>query len=325
MKFPLRIFIEIKMLRYVCLRILYAVPTLLFVSIAIFVLLRLSGTDPVTQYLINSNIIATPENIATVSAKLGLDKPILEQYWIWLKKAIVLDFGVSYTSGRSVSADFMYFLPNTLLLVACALIFTLLFSIPLGVVSAIYKDRMPDFFVRFFTFIGVSMPSFWLAFLLILFFSIFLEWLPVFGGGSFEHLILPTLSISLMSLCLNVRLIRTSMLEFSNERFVLYARMRGVGSFRIAIRHIFHNAILPIVTSLGMHIGELVGGALLIEMIFSYPGIGRYVITGISNNDYPIIQCFVLVFCFIFIVCNLCVDLFYTFLDPRLKKEFQRA
>lgn len=312
------------MFRYIVIRILYAIPTLLFVSFAIFILLRLSGTDPIMQYLINSNIPATPENIALVSAKLGLDKPILEQYWIWFKQAVVLDFGTSYVSGRKVSADFMYFLPNTLLLVGCALLFTFLFSIPLGILSAIYKDRIPDFLIRFFTFIGVSTPNFWLAFLLILFFSIFLEWLPVFGGGSIKHLILPVLSISMMSLCLNARLIRASMLELGNERFVLYAKMRGIHSFRITIKYVFHNAILPIITSLGMHIGELFGGALLVEMIFSYPGIGRYVITGITNNDYPIIQCFIVVFCFIFILCNLCVDLLYVFLDPRLKKEIQK-
>lgn len=313
------------MFRYIVIRIVYAIPTLLFVSFAIFILLRLSGTDPIMQYLINSNIPATPENIALVSAKLGLDKPILEQYWIWLKQAVVLDFGTSYVSGRNVSADFMHFLPNTLLLVGCALLFTFLFSIPLGILSAIYKDRIPDFLIRFITFIGVSTPNFWLAFLLILFFSVFLEWLPVFGGGSIKHLILPVLSISMMSLCLNARLIRASMLEFGNERFVLYAKMRGIQSFRIAIKYVFHNAILPIITSLGMHIGELFGGALLVEMIFSYPGIGRYVITGIANNDYPIIQCFIVVFCFIFILCNLCVDLLYAFLDPRLKKEIQKG
>lgn len=311
------------MLRYIFYRILMIIPILLIASFIIFYLLRLNNTDPVAQYLINSNLPSTPEVIATVRHEFGLDKPILEQYILWLKKAVVLDFGKSYMTDRDVWADFLYYLPNTLLLAFMAFLLTLIVSIPLGILSAYYRDRIPDFLIRFFCFIGVCMPNFWLAFLLIMLFSITLGWLPALGANGVSSFILPAISVAFMSLCVNIRLIRSNMLEVSKERHITYAYLRGLKKGHVTIKHIFYNALLPLITALGMHFGELIGGALIIESIFAIPGIGYYSLQGIANHDYPIIQCFVLLMCLVFSLCNIIIDICYALLDPRIRKNME--
>lgn len=311
------------MLRYIIYRILMIVPILLIASFIIFYLLRLNNTDPVAQYLINSNLPSTPEVIAAVRHEFGLDKPILEQYILWLKKAVVLDFGKSYMTDRDVWADFLYYLPNTLLLAFMAFLLTLITSIPLGILAAYYRDRIPDFLIRFFCFIGVCMPNFWLAFLLIMLFSITLGWLPALGASGISSFILPAISVAFMSLCVNIRLIRSNMLEVSKERHITYAYLRGLKKWNVTCKHIFYNALLPLITALGMHFGELIGGALIIESIFAIPGIGYYSLQGIANHDYPIIQCFVLLMCLVFSLCNMIIDICYALLDPRIRKNME--
>lgn len=311
------------MLRYIIYRTLMIIPILLVASFIIFYLLRLNNTDPVAQYLINSNLPSTPEVIAAVKHDFGLDKPILEQYILWLKKAVVLDFGKSYMTDRDVWLDFLYYLPNTLLLALMAFLLTLIMSIPLGILSAYYRDRIPDYLIRFFCFIGVCMPNFWLAFLLIMLFSITLGWLPALGADGLSSFILPAISVAFMSLCVNIRLIRSNMLEVSKERHITYAYLRGLKKRHVTCKHIFYNALLPLITALGMHFGELIGGALIIESIFAIPGVGYYSLQGIANHDYPIIQCFVLLMCFVFSICNMLIDICYALLDPRIRKNME--
>ncbi len=313
------------MLRYILYRILAIIPILLLASFIIFYLLRFNNTDPVAQYLINSNIPSTPDIVAAVRHDFGLDKPILEQYILWLQKAVQLDFGKSYMTDKDVGKDFLYYLPNTLLLASIAFLFTFFISIPLGIIAAYYRDKFPDFLIRFFCFIGVCMPNFWLAFLLIMLFSLTLGWLPALGIEGIQSFILPAMSIALMSICVNIRLIRANMLEVSKERHILYAYLRGLNKQHVTCKHIFYNAMLPIITALGMHIGELIGGALIIESIFAIPGIGYYSLQGIANHDYPIIQCFVLIMCLIFSLCNLAIDILYALLDPRIRKNMEHA
>lgn len=318
------------MKKFICYRILSLVPIVLLSSFCVFCLLRLGGSDPVMMYIMHSQIPATEEMIATLRAEFGLDKPLLEQYFLWLKDAIMLDFGDSYMNGRAVSEDFLRFLPNTLLLVLFGFILTLLFALPLGFLSMYYHNKLPDMFIRIFCFIGVSMPNFWLGFLLILCFSIYLGWLPAVGieGDGIEQwksFILPSISIALMSICILTRLIATNMLEVAKERHIIYAKMRGIGGLRLYIRHIFYNAFLPVLTAMGMHIGELIGGALIIESVFGIPGIGAYSITGIANHDYPIIECFIVVLSVCFVLCNAIIDILYAFLDPRIAKQLSRT
>ncbi|RDU66388.1 nickel ABC transporter permease subunit NikB [Helicobacter didelphidarum] len=313
------------MLSYIFQRILYMIPILFLSSLVIFIALRVSNIDPVTQYIIHSNLPPTPEVIQAIQHDFGLDKPIMEQYWLWLKKAVMLDFGNSYITGRSVSQDFLYFLPQTLLLGGCAFVILLFFSIPLGILSAMYRDKIPDFIIRFICFLGVSTPSFWLAFLLIFVFSIKLEWLPPLGLESAKSLIMPALSIAFMSMCVNTRLIRSNMLEVKKERHLLYAKLRGLNKTTINLKHTFYNALLPIVTSFGMHLGEIIGWALVVENVFAISGVGLYSVQGFANHDYPIIQCFVIVMCFIFTLCNLIIDILYAFLDPRIRRNIEES
>lgn len=309
------------MLKYILKRILLIVPLLLGVSIIVFFVLRLNGTDAVLSYLTFSGITPTPEIVEETKAMLGLDKPIITQYFIWLNDAIRLDFGKSYLTGRDVMSDMLYYLPATLDLAIFALFLTLAISIPLGIFCAIYKDSWLDNITRFFCFLGVSTPNFWLGLLLVIVFSIKLNLLPPFGIGNLSHLIMPGFAIAFMSIAINTRFIRTNFLEIKDKRFVYYAKIRGVSKPKIYTNHVFLNSLIPIITVIGMHIGELIGGALIVENIFAYPGVGRYAVAAISNNDYPVVQCFILMMSFIFIILNLIIDIVYAFIDPRIRLQ----
>jgi nickel transport system permease protein len=241
------------------------------------------------------------------------------QYLAWLWDALHLDFGKSYVTRRDVFEEFVYYLPATLKLGGLSFLITLGLSVPLGIWAAKYRDRLPDQIVRFVAFIGVSLPNFWLGFLLVLVFSIWLGWLPPFGTGSAAHIVMPALAIAFMSTAINARLLRASMLDVAGQRHVLYARLRGLGEASVTGRHVLRNALLPIVTAAGMHLGELIGGTLVIENIFAWPGVGRLAVSAIYNRDYPVLQCFTLLMTFIFVLCNLGIDALYAWLDPRIR------
>lgn len=309
------------MLFYVIKRCLLIPPLVLAVSLVIFLFLRLGGTQPALAYLRAANIPLSDQAIAEAERYLGLDKPIWEQYVIWLEGAMRLDFGQSYMTSRPVWDDLLYYLPATLKLSSFALLLTLALSLPLGIWAARYRERWPDFAIRGLAFIGVSVPNFWLAFMLVLLFAVQLGWLPAMGYGGLSHMLLPAVAIAFMSLCINARLLRAGMLETQGLRHVRYARMRGLSEAYIERHHVLRNSLLPIVTAVGMHIGELIGGALVVESIFSWPGMGRYMLSAISNNDYPVIQCCTLLMTVIFILCNLVIDLIYAYLDPRIRLE----
>ncbi|MEX0494009.1 nickel ABC transporter permease subunit NikB [Raoultella terrigena] len=309
------------MRRYVLRRILLLMPMIFAASVIIFLMLRLGTGDPALDYLRLSNLPPTPEMVASTRAMLGLDQPLVAQYASWLWKALHLDFGLSFATQRPVLDDVMHFLPATLQLAGAALVIILLTSVPLGIWAARHRDRPADFIVRAIAFLGVSMPNFWLAFLLVMLFSVYLQWLPALGYGGWRHLILPAASIALMSLAINARLLRASMLEVAGQRHVTWARLRGLSDRQTERRHILRNASLPVVTAIGMHIAELIGGTMIIENIFAWPGIGRYAVSAIFNRDYPVIQCFTLVMVVVFALCNLMVDLLNAALDPRIRRH----
>lgn len=307
------------MWRYATRRLLLLIPMIFAASLLIFLMLRLGTGDPALGYLRLSNLPPTPEMVASTRAMLGLDQPLWMQYAHWLWRALHLDFGLSYATQRPVLDDVLGFLPATLLLAGAALVLILLISIPLGIWAARHRDRLPDFIVRLIAFLGVSMPNFWLAFLLVMLFAVYLQWLPAMGYGGWRHLILPAASIAFMSLAINARLLRASMLEAAGQRHVTWARLRGLDRRQTERRHILRNAALPIVTAVGMHIGELIGGTMIIENIFAWPGVGRYAVSAIFNRDYPVIQCFTLIMVVVFVLCNLAVDLLNAALDPRIR------
>lgn len=307
------------MMRFIFRRVLLLIPMLLGTSLFIFLILRLGPSDPALDYLRLSKIPPTPQAVESARELLGLDKPIMTQYSHWLSDALHLDFGISYATQKPVLPDLLYFLPATLQLAGLALALTIILSVPMGMLAARYREKWPDQLVRVIAFIGVSMPNFWLGFLLILLFSIHLGWLPPMGKGEAKHLIMPVIAISLMSLAINARLLRASMLEVAGQRHVRYARLRGLSEMTVERSHILRNAWLPVITAIGMHIGELLGGALIIESIFSWPGVGRYAVSAIMNRDYPVIQCFTLLMVVIFVLCNLVVDIIYAIADPRIR------
>ena len=307
------------MLGYTLKRIFMMVPMLLGASLAVFLMLRLGPVDPALEYLRISQIPPTPDAVAETQRVLGLDRPLATQYLSWLWDAVRLDFGTSFMTGRPVAADLAYYLPATLQLAGVALIFTLAVSLPLGIWAARHRDGPSDRAVRALAFVGVSMPNFWLGFLLVMLFSVALGILPPMGRGTAAHFVMPVIAVSLMSLSINARLLRASMLEVAGERHVTYARLRGLSPERIERAHVLRNALLPIVTATGMHVGELIGGTLVIESVFGWPGVGRYAVTAIYSHDFPVIQCFALMMVLIFVTCNLLVDLLYAVLDPRVR------
>lgn len=307
------------MLRFIAGRLALIPLMLLGVSGVVFAMLRLGRGDPALDYLRLSQIPPTDAAIAKARVLLGLDRPLVEQYLTWLWDALRLDFGVSYATRRPVLDEFLYYLPATLQLAAVALLITLAVSLPLGIWAARHPDKLPDQIVRGIAFIGVSMPNFWLGFLLVMVFSVWLGLLPPLGKGGIEHMLMPVLAVSLMSLSINARMLRTSMLEAGGQRHVLYARLRGLSDRNVTRHHILRNALLPIVTATGMHIGELIGGTLVVENIFGWPGLGRYAVSAIYNRDFPVLQCFVLLMTLIFVLCNLVIDILYAWLDPRIR------
>lgn len=309
------------MLKFIVKRLLTLMPLLLTVSILVFLVLRLGENDPAMSYLRLSNIPPTDQALAAAREHLGLDRPMAVQYIDWLWKAIHLDFGVSYVTGTPVLERMLYYLPNTLYLTGVALAFTLFISLPLGIVAALKKDRWPDHLTRAIAFIGVSTPNFWLGFLLVYLFSVKLGWLPAMGLGGPAHVIMPAFTLALMSLCINIRLIRGSMLEQMNTRSVLYARIRGVRESWVVGHHILKNSMIPVITAIGMHIGEMMGGAVVAEILFAWPGVGRYAVFSIYNRDFPVMQCFILIMTVIFVLCNLAVDILYAWMDPRIRYE----
>ncbi|MCZ7863715.1 nickel ABC transporter permease subunit NikB [Agrobacterium salinitolerans] len=300
-------------------RVILLVPMLLGASLVIFLMLRLGPSDPAMDYLRLSKVPPMPKALADARQMLGLDRSIAVQYFDWLGKAVRGDFGVSYATQRPVLPDLLHFLPATLQLAGVALALTIGISVPLGVWAARYRERWPDQAVRFLAFFGVSMPNFWLGFLLVMVFSVHLGWLPPMGRSGIANIVMPAIAVSFMSLAINARLLRASMLEVAGQRHVRYARLRGLSEREVERSHILRNAWLPIITAMGMHIGELLGGTLVIESIFGWPGVGRYAVSAIMNRDYPVIQCFTLVMVTIFVVCNLIVDIIYAWADPRIR------
>lgn len=307
------------MLGFIIRRLLLLIPMLLGASVIVFLVLRLAPSDPAMDYLRLSYVPPSPEALEHARQMLGLHRPLITQYFDWLWRAIHLDFGHSYATGRPVLGDLMHFLPATLQLAGVALVVTMGISIPLGMWAARHPNRWPDHVVRLVAFFGVSMPNFWLGFLMVLLFSIQLGWLPPMGKGGWQHMVMPAIAVSLMSLSINARLLRASMLEAAGNRHVAYARLRGLSNRAVEHAHILRNALLPIITATGMHVGELIGGTLIIETIFSWPGVGRYAISAVLNRDFPVIQCFTMSMVVIFVICNLVVDIVYAWADPRIR------
>jgi peptide/nickel transport system permease protein len=302
------------LLAYVARRLLQALFVLFVLSLLTFLLLHLSGNP--ASLLLPAD--ATPEQIEHMSETMGLNEPIPAQYVRFLGRLLRGDLGTSYRMNRPVKDILLAAFPNTALLGLCAILFATILSLILGVIAAVRRDSGIDLAAVFFATLGQSMPTFWIAILLMLAFSVKLDWLPVSGMGSPLHFVLPTVSLGWYSNALLTRVIRSSMLEVLNQDYIRTARSKGLREWKTILKHGLRNASLPVVTIWGMQLGTVLMGSVATETVFGWPGIGRLSVEAILGRDYPIVMGVVLTFGALLIVLNLLVDLSYALLDPRI-------
>ncbi|MEH7108102.1 nickel ABC transporter permease subunit NikB [Bacillus sp. JJ1764] len=306
---------------YILKRIMTIIPIFLLATLLTFGMIHLSPVDPAEAYLAAAHIQPTDEILAQKRHEFGLDQPLLVQYVNSISKIAQLEFGTSYVTNKPVWEEVSSRLPATIQLTIGSIILAILVSIPIGFLAGIKKNSGIDHFSRFLSFLGASIPSFWLGYLLIFFFSVKLDLFPVEGIGTWKHLILPSITLALPLIALYTRLLRGSVLEHLQEPYVLFARTRGIHEGIILGKHVLRMAISPMVTGLGMNLGKLMTGAIIVEVVFSWPGFGRYFVEATFNRDVPVIQCYVLLAAGLFLLSNLIVDLILMFIDPRISRK----
>lgn len=306
---------------YLIRRLLYLIPIWLGISLLAFGISLLVPGDPASSLYVQLYGQPAPDQMALerLRDEYGLNDPFPIRYGRWLAGAVRGDLGVSYQSGRPVSQELVARIGPTLQIAFGGLIVALLLALPLGIVAALQANRLPDLLARLFALLGTSIPSFWLAYILILLFSVRLKWLPVAGTGSWQHFILPSITLGLGGAASLSRLLRSSMLETLNQDYVRTARAKGLWEQRIVVRHALRNALIPVVTLIGSIFGFLLSGAVVVETVFAWPGIGRLIVDAISFRDYPVIQGFVLFTGTIFVLINLTIDFSYLWVDPRIR------
>ncbi|XOI99259.1 nickel ABC transporter permease subunit NikB [Paenibacillus polymyxa] len=309
------------MISYIGKRMIAIIPIVFIATLVTFALIHISPVDPAEAYLTAAHIYPTPELLAQKRHEFGLDQPLLTQYAHTIQKIAKLDFGTSYLTNKPVWDEVKLRLPATAELAFWSMFLSALVSIPLGILAAVYKNSWIDMVSRAISYFGASIPQFWLGYLLIFFFSVKLDWLPVEGRGSWENLVLPTITLSLILIAIYTRLLRSSVLEQLQETYVQYARTRGIRERVIMLKHVLKIAISPLITGMGMSMGKLLTGTIIVEQVFSWPGFGRYFVDAIFNRDIPVIQCYVFLAACLFIVCNLLVDLVQLVMDPRISAK----
>ena len=303
---------------YLLRRLASAVPVILGVIFAVMLTIEIIPGDPVTLMLGEH---ATRESVAQVREALGLDKPLLVRYVLYLKNLAHGDLGRSIREGRLVSQELHDVWPATLELTLAALFIAIVFGVLAGVISAVWPNSFFDSIVRLGSLFGLSMPVFWTGLSFIVLFSLWLPWLPVGGTGSLRHLILPATTLALPSLAMVARMTRSSVLEVLREDYIRTARAKGIREPLVVLKHGLRNACIPVVTLLGLQFGQLLGGAVLTETVFSWPGMGRLIVRAIFARDYILLQGAILVFALAFVVVNLLVDLSYATFDPRVSRR----
>lgn len=303
-------------------RLLQIVIVLFGISFFTFGLTYLSPGDPAEIMLTECGNIPTPELLEQTRAELGLDKPFLVQYGNWLKGLLTGDMGKSYSMKVPVVEKLVSCFFPTLKLALASLLIMILFSIPLGILSAVYHNRWPDYLVRGLTFFGVSVPNFWIGLILLSIFGVQLRWVTVSGGSTdFKSLVLPAVTLAIAMSAKYTRQVRIAVLEELQQDYVTGDRMRGLSEKKILWKHVLPNATLPLVTLLGLSLGSLLGGTAVVEIIYNWPGLGSMAVKAISCRDYPLVQGYVLWIALLYMGINLLVDLSYERLDPRLKEE----
>jgi peptide/nickel transport system permease protein len=316
------------MWKYALRRILEMIPVLLGISFLVFLLVYLIPGDPVLYFLLEVND-PDPGAYERISAMLGMDKPVLDQYWDFISGAVTGDFGRSFTTDQPVADQLLTRLPITIRLALFAVLITTAISIPIGVYAATHHNRIGDYGTMMVALMGVSMPAFWFGLMLILLFAVILDVLPA-GGMNFvggvkawdlDHMILPGLTLGIVMSAATARLTRSSLLEVMGSDYIRTARAKGAGGRRVVWKHGLRNALIPVVTMIGLQFAHEIGGAMIIEVVFAYPGIGLLTYEAILAQDYFMIQGCILLIATFFVVANLIVDLLYAYIDPRISYD----
>jgi peptide/nickel transport system permease protein len=305
------------MIRYLINRLLQSIPTVLLVSVLVFLMLHFIPGDP-AEIFIGENR-STPELLAKIREDMGLNRPLYEQYLSFLWNALHGDLGKSLNSNRPVLDEILLRLPSTLELAFAAMLLAAVLGLSLGILAALRHNTVVDTVAMTAALIGISLPVYWSSLILIVIFSVSLKWLPPIGQGSFAHLIMPALALGFLSSGELARVVRSSMLEVLSQEYILTARAKGLAERAVIGYHALRNALIPVVTVLGLTFGQLLGGAVLTETIFARLGIGRMYVEAIQNKDYTLVQGVTLFIAIFYVVLNIVIDLIYVYLDPRIK------
>lgn len=313
------------MLRYAAKKLLLSLPVLLGVSLLAFLIVHLTPGDPAAIAL---GMDATPETIAALRHQMGLDQPLPVQFFQYLMRLFQGDLGISLRSNQPVSLELGARFPYTVELALVSLVIAVIFGILAGVVAAVNKGSIGDTVTMIISLLGVSAPSFWLGLMLMLFFSYQMRWLPASGRGGplwtadgWKSVLLPAIALGLNSAATIARMTRSSLLEVLNQDFIRTARAKGLSQRVVVFKHALSNALIPVVTIVGLHLGSLMGGSMVIEQVFAWPGIGTQIVTAIGNRDFPVVQAGILLIAITFVFVNLAVDLLYGLVDPRIRYD----
>ena len=309
------------MIFYVLKRTLYLIPILIGVTFFTFLMMYLAPSDPISMKYISMGKVGDKEYIEKKKQEMGYNDNFFKQYMRWSKNVIKGDFGVSTRYGVPVKDEIKKRVPKTLALTGTSVLITILVSLPFGIMSAHYKNKWIDQIVRFFSFLGISIPSFWLGLMLMYVFSVKFKLLPIIGGDGIKSLILPSMTLSAWLISVYVRRIRTCILEEINKDYVVGLKSKGISYYKIMIFHILPNSLLTIITMFGMSIGAILGGTTIIETVFEYRGLGKMAADAITNRDYFLMQGYVIWTGIIFVTINLLVDILSKFIDPRIRLE----
>lgn len=309
------------MIRYTIKRILALIPVAIGVAIVIFTIMYFAPGDAV-RLMLGSN--ATQEQITALQDSLGLNDPYAVQLLRFLKQTFLeLDLGRSYLNGVSVMGELVARFPRTLLLACICFVTQIVIAIPLGVTAAVHRNKWQDHVCTLVVLVGLSLPGFWLALMMILIFSFRLGWLPSYGIGTWQHWLMPGFAASLMGIGVIARQTRSQMLEVIHSDYIVTARAKGVSETMIRYKHALPNALIPVITGIGTSFGASLGGSVVIESAFSIPGIGKYLVDGISNRDLPVVRGGVVFLAILFCIVVLLVDLAYAYIDPRIKSQYE--
>lgn len=305
---------------YILKRLATVIPILIGISFLSFALISLSPSNPAEVALRVNEIVPTEEAVRAMEEQLGTNKPYIERYVTWLTDSLQGDFGNSYVNNKPVATLIGQAIPNTIKLAFVALLITIVFSVLVGILCAVYEGSFGDKLARALVFVGTAMPSFWVGLLLIWIFSVKLNLFPTSGMERPSSIVLPAITLALAYISTYVRLIRNNMVQNKHENYVYYARIRGLKETTI-IKHIFKNSLQSSLTALGMSIPKLIAGTVIVENIFAWPGVGRVCVDAIFNRDFPVIQAYILLMAVLFVICNLLVDILSVAIDPRMRKE----